>query len=55
MRNPLSDIKFAVAAEHFAKACAASKRHQDLAIASINRYGDHGSNISGIVRERQDG
>lgn len=51
MRDLLADIKLAKAADRFAKACGASRRHSELAAQYLKEYGDHGSLISGCVRD----
>lgn len=35
----------------FAMACAASRMHSELAAIGLERFGDHGAQISGCVRE----
>lgn len=50
-RDLLADSDFLASANHFARACAASRAHQDLAIRSCEAYGNHGAPISGCVRD----
>lgn len=43
--------KFDKAIEHFTRSVMASKEHSSLVESALNKYGDHGPQISGIVRE----
>lgn len=40
-----------LAAQMFANACRVSRDHSALALAALKRYGSHGPDISGCVRE----
>jgi hypothetical protein len=50
-RNILARRDLDLAARCFADACRVSREHTDLARAAMLKYGDHGPNISGCVRE----
>lgn len=43
--------KLADAQAMFESACAASRKHSDVAQAALKEYGDHGPLISGCVRD----
>ena len=47
----LDNPKFTEVITHFEKCCAASRAHSKLASESLERFGDHGSPISGVVRD----
>lgn len=49
--NILERADLAAAAAAYAAACEASREHSRLAAAACARYGDHGPQISGIVRD----
>jgi hypothetical protein len=51
MTDYLSDPKFAEVVKHFGLACCASRTHSDIAEKAFDAYGDHGSLISGCVRD----
>lgn len=43
--------KLAGAQSMYESACAASRKHSDIAQAALKEYGDHGPLISGCVRD----
>lgn len=47
----IGNPKFAAAEAHFVAACAASRAHSLCAAKALDLYGDHGSLISGCVRD----
>lgn len=49
--NVLNRPDLAVARDYFADACSASRAHSRLTNEALETFGDHGSLISGIVRE----
>lgn len=51
MINLAKRADLAAAAEHFAAACEYSRMHDNYAAGALERWGDHGPQISGIVRE----
>lgn len=51
MRPPLDNPKFRQSQSFFEQACAASRMHDLEAASALSRYGDHGPQISGCVRD----
>lgn len=51
MGKLLDNPKFSEVVSHFELACKASREHSQLASESLARFGDHGSTISGVVRD----
>lgn len=51
MTPQLYDSRFATVAHHFTLACKASREHSALAQSAFDKYGDHGPQISGCVRD----
>ncbi len=47
----LTNPKFTDVVSHFENACKASREHSALASKSLDRFGDQGSQISGVVRD----
>ena len=47
----LDNPKFATVVSHFEQCCKASRDHSQLASESLDRFGDQGSQISGVVRD----
>ena len=47
----LQNSKFTEVVRHFEQCCQASREHSRLASESLDRFGDHGSAISGVVRD----
>jgi hypothetical protein len=47
----LDNPKFTHVVEHYRKACAASRRHSEVAEIAFSKYGEHGPQISGCVRD----
>lgn len=47
----LTDSRLDGAREHFSRACAYSRQHVLEAGEALKRYGDHGPDISGCVRD----
>lgn len=47
----LRDPRFEKAREHFRYAFALSREHQRIFRRALRRYGDHGPQISGIIRD----
>ena len=47
----LDNPKFAAVVTHFENACRASRKHSQFATQSLKLFGDHGSTISGCVRD----
>ena len=43
--------RFATVVAHFEDACRASRLHSEYAAAQLRVFGDHGSQISGCVRD----
>jgi len=52
--NTLTNPKFSEVVTHFEKCCVASRAHSKLASESLEKFGDHGSQISGVVRDHFD-
>lgn len=50
-RNILDRADLQLSARCFADACRVSREHTELARAAMLKYGDHGPDISGCVRE----
>ena len=51
MKDYLTSPRFAVAVFCFEQACAASREHSSRSAHFLQKYGDHGSLISGCVRD----
>jgi hypothetical protein len=47
----IDQAKFARAVEHFRLAVESSKQHSALAASALKKYGSHGPDISGVVRD----
>lgn len=47
----LYEARFATVVAHFEDACRASRRHSEFAASQLKVFGDHGSPISGCVRD----
>ena len=47
----MTDSRLDKAREHFSRACAYSAQHSVEAMEALDHYGDHGSDISGCVRD----
>ena len=43
--------RFEEARKHFRRACTASKLHRACTLSALERYGDHGPQISGCMRD----
>jgi hypothetical protein len=51
MFKHLDNPKFEASQIMFEAACAASRKHSEIAAAALAQYGDHGAQISGCVRD----
>lgn len=47
----LDNPRFSLVVKHYAKACAASREHSAIAADALDKFGDHGAQISGCVRD----
>ncbi len=43
--------RFSTVVAHFEDACRASRRHEEFAAAQLRVFGDHGPDISAVVRD----
>jgi hypothetical protein len=51
MRNILTRPDLALPREYLAAACALARAHRELTALALARYGDHGPQVSGCIRD----
>ncbi len=51
MKSLLARLDLMNAAQRFKRCFAASREHNRLVAAALKKYGDHGSQISGVIRD----